>query len=114
MIEAIKMRGDAKQRKMAIELEKQSVRFREERQDASPPTSYMAAPLVAADVQPQIDREVYDCEQRATLPGKRVRSEVREIPQREISRWMKRSKVQATPTGCTWRSINETQLTEMV
>jgi Zn-dependent metalloprotease len=75
MIEAIKMRGDAKQRKMAIELEKQSVRFREERQDASPPTSYMAAPLVAADVQPQIDREVYDCEQRATLPGKRVRSE---------------------------------------
>jgi Zn-dependent metalloprotease len=75
MVEAIKMRGDAKQRKMAIDLEKLGVRFREERQDASPPTSYMAAPSVEPETQPQLNREVYDSEQKATLPGKLVRSE---------------------------------------
>lgn len=75
MVEAIKMRGDAKQRKMAIDLEKQGLRFREERQDASPPTSYMAAPSVEPGTKPQLNREVYDSEQKATLPGKLVRSE---------------------------------------
>jgi len=75
MTDAIKMRGDSKQKEMAIELNNEGIQFREERQVAAPPTAFMAAPLVETGALPQLDRKVYDCQSKATLPGKLVRKE---------------------------------------
>ncbi len=75
MIEAIKLRGNKAQKQMAEELEKASVRFREEREIKAPPTAYKAAPSVAPGAQSRLDREVYDCQNGMTLPGQLVRKE---------------------------------------
>lgn len=75
MLEAIKMRGDKKMKKMAIALEKQAHKFREARQEAAPATSYKPAPTLAVGVKPKPDRKIYDGQNKATLPGKLVRGE---------------------------------------
>ena len=75
MIEAIKMRGTRTQVRMAERLEKESSRFRDERQTRVPATAFRAAPKVAPGTPPRPKREVYDCQSLTTLPGKLVRQE---------------------------------------
>ncbi|MCB0194654.1 MAG: M4 family metallopeptidase [Anaerolineae bacterium] len=75
MVEAIKMRGDSQQRKMAETLEKRAEEMREHRSEATPPDSFLAAPVLAMSAQPAVDRAVYDGNRRATLPGTLVRAE---------------------------------------
>lgn len=75
MLDAIKMRGDAQQKQMAVEIEAEAARFRDERQAAAPPTSYLAAPLVVPGTPPQLQREVYDCQGGSILPGNLRRKE---------------------------------------
>jgi len=74
MIEVIKLRGDEKQREMAMNMEQLGETFRDERQAAAPPTAFMAAKIAeAAKLMP--NRKVYDAEEKKILPGKLVRSE---------------------------------------
>ena len=68
LVDAIKMRGDEQQRKMAEAV-------RETRVEAAPPDSFLAAPVLATSVQPAVDREVYDGQRRATIPGNLARAE---------------------------------------
>jgi Zn-dependent metalloprotease len=75
MLDAIKLRGNTQQKQMAIEMENEGNRYREERQDATPPTAFMPAPAVAAGAPPHLNREVYDCRQSTSLPGMIVRKE---------------------------------------
>ncbi|MCB0176320.1 MAG: M4 family metallopeptidase [Anaerolineae bacterium] len=75
VVEAIKLRGDEEQRKMAEALAKQAEATRESRQEATPPDSFLAAPVLAMGVAPAVNREVYDGKRRATLPGTLVRAE---------------------------------------
>ncbi len=75
MIDVLKMRGNAKQKRMAESLAKEGLKFRMQRQAAEPPTAYLAAPSVAPGAQPHLEREVYDCQTKATLPGTLVRRE---------------------------------------
>jgi Zn-dependent metalloprotease len=75
MLDAIKLRGTTQQKRMAIELENEGNRYREERQDETPPTAFMPAPVMALGAPPQLNREVYDCHQSASLPGMIVRKE---------------------------------------
>ena len=75
MVEAIKMRGNKKMRNMAEAMQKTAERVREERQEATSPTSFMAASRVAHNAKPRPQREVYDAQERATLPGDLARSE---------------------------------------
>ena len=74
MLEALRMRGDKKIREMAEKLEKESLLYRASRQDAMPPTAFLAAPRVSG-VRPLPKREVYDGKKKADLPGVLVRSE---------------------------------------
>ncbi len=75
MIEAVKMRGTAKQKKMAEAIEKVAATYRLEREVAAPPNSFLAAPVLAEKAKPKPNREVYDGQKKATLPGKLVRKE---------------------------------------
>ena len=76
MVEALKLRGDANIKKFAAQLEKESVRFRAEREGAAPQTAFKGIPQVAAGVpQPTINRVVYDAQNGPMLPGTLVRSE---------------------------------------
>ncbi len=75
MIDILKMRGNAKQRRMAQRLEKEGLKFRTQRQMAEPADAFMAAPAVDADAEPRLEREAYDCQKKATLPGVLVRAE---------------------------------------
>jgi Zn-dependent metalloprotease len=75
MLDAIKLRGNTQQKQMAIELENEGNRYREERQDATPPTAFMPAPVMALGAPPQLNREIYDSRQSASLPGMIVRKE---------------------------------------
>ncbi len=75
MTDAIKMRGDAKLRKMAAAVEKHAQEFRLARHQAAPPQSFLAAPAVAPGVAPTPQRVIYDAQHKATLPGKLVWSE---------------------------------------
>lgn len=75
MVEAIKMRGSAKQRKMAVTLQKEARIYREERVEAMPPKGFMPAPVMAAGAPAILKREVYDGQKKATLPGKLIRKE---------------------------------------
>ena len=75
MIDVLKMRGNARQKRMAQSLEKEGLKFRTQRQMAEPADAFMAAPAVAAGAQPHLEREVYDCQKKATLPGVLVRAE---------------------------------------
>jgi Zn-dependent metalloprotease len=75
MVDSIKMRGNKKMRKMAEAIQKDAEKFRQARQQATPPTSFRAAPRVAVGATPKAQREIYDAKNRATLPGTLVRSE---------------------------------------
>ncbi len=75
MIETVRMRGDAKMRKMCDTLEREADKAREARQDFAQVQPFGAPPRVALASQPALDRTVYDAQNRATLPGKLVRSE---------------------------------------
>lgn len=75
MLDAIIMRGDKEMRKMAESLVKHAESYREERAEATPPKSFMPAPLKPAGANPKVNREVYDGQEKAGLPGKLVRKE---------------------------------------
>lgn len=75
MIEVIKLRGDQKQREMAINMESLGKASRDKRQAAAPPTAFMAAPKIAKAAQLAPKRKVYDAEKNTILPGTLVRSE---------------------------------------
>lgn len=84
MLDAIKMRGDAKLKKMAEAIEKHAEEFRLARHQAAPPQSFLAAPAVAPGVVPAPQREIYDAQNKATLPGNLVWSEGDPIAQDDI------------------------------
>lgn len=71
MADAIKMRGTARQRKMVEALAAEAEKARAARISAAPPQFFVAAATTVAE----INREIYDAESKATLPGKRVRRE---------------------------------------
>lgn len=75
MVEAVKMRGTAKMKKMAEEVEAQAAKARIARTLAAPAGGYKIAPRLAPDEAASVEREVYDAKNRATLPGKLVRGE---------------------------------------
>lgn len=75
MIDSIRMRGDAKLRKMAEEMIKLAERNRESREESAPPTAFMAAELVHSASDATLEREVFDGEKKAGLPGKSLRNE---------------------------------------
>jgi Zn-dependent metalloprotease len=75
ILDAIKLRGNAGQRQMALDLESDARQYRDERQTAAPAVSYLAAPLVSAGALPQLNREVYDAKNSSSLPGTLVRKE---------------------------------------
>lgn len=75
MLEAIEMRGDKKMRNMAARLVKEADSFRQSRVEATPATSFMAAPTLAANVRPKVNRKVYNGQKKVSLPGKLARKE---------------------------------------
>ena len=75
MVEAIKLRGNQKQRKMAEALQKQAESYRELRQEETPSTAHQPAPVLARSMNPGAQREVYSGAGKASLPGTLVRAE---------------------------------------
>ena len=75
MVEAIKLRGDRKLKRMAARIEKEAEKFRQARQGFTPPTPVMAVAPVPPGVKVKPERAVYDAENRSRLPGKLVREE---------------------------------------
>ncbi len=75
MLESVRMRGDARLRKMCDTLDRVAREAREAREAAAPPDSFRAARRVAVSARPAIERTVYDAGKKATLPGTRVRGE---------------------------------------
>lgn len=75
MVDAIKLRGDAKQRKMAESIEKLAASTREEREAIpTPATAFVAGQeLAAARGTPSARIEIYDGQKKAALPGKLAR-----------------------------------------
>ena len=72
MVEAILLRGNAQQRRMALRLDEQSAALRFERQAAVPQGGYLVAAAPSGD-QPR--RETYDAERKDVLKGTLVRRE---------------------------------------
>jgi len=76
MLEAIKLRGTDKQKKEALNLEKLAEIVREERNDKTPIGGFRVAELMFTRNGPLTpDREVYDGNKKASLPGKLIRVE---------------------------------------
>ena len=75
ILESVRMRGDAKMRKMCDHLERDADKARSGRLAKAPPHSFRAAKLVGATAKSACQRSVYDAGKKATLPGKLVRSE---------------------------------------
>lgn len=75
ILETIRLRGDAKQRKMAESLLSMSEDVRNERQVSVPAGPYVVATAVALGANPKPKREVYDGEKKAPLPGTLARKE---------------------------------------
>lgn len=75
MLESIKTRGDDHLKQMAEELILSANEFRNERQDATPANSYMAAPLTNARAVSNKNREIFNGNNSASLPGTRARFE---------------------------------------
>ncbi len=75
LLEAIKLRGNDKQKAMATTLEKQAQRYRNTREEAAPAEPVIAARILAAAEKPVLQREVYDGGNKAALPGKLARKE---------------------------------------
>ncbi len=75
MLEAIRIRGTAKQRQEAERMLKLGAESREERVAASPVGGARVAARVAAEAIPGAQREVYDGKRKAGLPGDLARAE---------------------------------------
>ena len=75
MVESIKLRGNEAQRKIAAVIESQATRYRDERETATFNAVPQAALVPTNVINLQPDREVYDGQKKARLPGKLVRSE---------------------------------------
>lgn len=75
MLDVIELRGDEGQRKMVKELRSRSTDYRDAREVAAPPGAFRGAAPAAAAATLTPRREVYDAGNRATLPGRLVRSE---------------------------------------
>jgi Zn-dependent metalloprotease len=75
MLEAIRMRGSAAQKRMADALEQSSAHFRDERGALAPAAAFRGAPVLAVGAKATLQREVYDCAKGTSLPGKKVRGE---------------------------------------
>ncbi len=75
MLEAIKMRGDAKQRRMAERIEKEADAARKARAAAAPERAYLGTPAFAGPAPALPNREVYDGGYKRELPGRLVRKE---------------------------------------
>ena len=75
MIEAIRLRGDARLRRMAQAIERDAERFREARCELSPPGAGLRAEAAVADARSKPERKVYDAQQRRRLPGTLARAE---------------------------------------
>ena len=73
MIEAIRLRGDAKLKKMADAIQRDAERFRDARCELAAAHGPAAPAQARARIKPK--RMVYDAQQRRRLPGKLVRSE---------------------------------------
>lgn len=71
MCDSIKLRGTAKQKKMVDALVREAEKARTARVAAAPPRFFVAEETTVAEP----NREVYDAESKATLPGKPVRKE---------------------------------------
>ena len=75
MLESLRLRGDAKMRKMCDDLARESEKARLAREESALPHSFMAAKRVALSAEPNLERTVYDAKKKATLPGTLARSE---------------------------------------
>ncbi len=75
MIEAIRLRGDARLRRMAQAIERDAERFRAARIELSSPGAARRAEPVAAGARIKPERKVYDAQQRRRLPGTLARAE---------------------------------------
>ena len=75
MVEAMKLRGDEEIKKFAARLERDSLRFRSERELATQQTALMNLPKIAFHASsPTPKHDVYDACNTSTLPGSLVRS----------------------------------------
>ena len=74
ILQSIKLRGSAKQRKMAIALEKQCDTVRSTRASMTAPGIGMRATMAGVVTQ-KVNRKVYDGQQKAKLPGVLIRDE---------------------------------------
>ena len=75
MVDAIKRRGDASQRKMAEQIEKLDAAIRIEREAAAPPGAFLGVAAVPRGMTVEVKREVYDSQTKTVLPGVMVRQE---------------------------------------
>jgi len=75
MLESIKTRGNAEQRKMAMELEQEGLQFRDQRVAAAPAGGFLVAAVHALGTTAGPNREVYDGKSGSSLPGALLRSE---------------------------------------
>lgn len=69
IVDAIKLRGNKKQQKMALNMEKNAEKSRDNREAAAPAKAYMAAPLIGLKAKPKPRIEVYDAGNQYILPG---------------------------------------------
>ena len=75
MLDAIRLRGNVKQRKMVAALEKQAIAVRDKRQALCRP-GIEPAVVIAADAKlPKPNRSIHDGQHKATLPGPLARNE---------------------------------------
>jgi Zn-dependent metalloprotease len=74
MVDTLKMRGDENLRKMALHIEKEAEKSRDDRQASAPGTAFMAAPILEETAPTQLQRQIYNASDKS-LPGKLVREE---------------------------------------
>ncbi len=75
MVDAIKKRGDAGQRKMAEQIEKLSAEVRVEREAAEPAGAFRGVAAMPRGMTAEVTRVVYDGKTKVTLPGDKARQE---------------------------------------
>lgn len=75
VVETIKIRGDANQRKMANAMAELAENARDKRVASSPADSFMAATAVGVGAAPALKRKICDGKGKNTLPGGVVRKE---------------------------------------
>jgi len=75
ILDAIKLRGNAQQRAMAVRMESDCRAFRARREQAAPPDSFLPAARISAGESRGPKREVYDAGNGSSLPGTSRRKE---------------------------------------